>query len=162
MGTKQTGAKRPGAKRPGARSTHTEQPKPGKDDQRTLAFWAADCAARVLPCFEKLHPRDKRPRQALEALRAWARGDLRVGPVRTAALAAHAAARDAFDPAARAAARAAGQAAGTAHVAAHARAAGTYAVKAAIATASAAAAARELDWQQRQLPKRLWSFAFPA
>ena len=102
-----------------------------KLDQRSLAFWAADCAERVLPCFEKEYPEDDRPRQAIDAARAWALGEIKVGEARAAALASHAAARSADNPAARAAARAAGHAAATAHVAGHARHAANYAKKAA-------------------------------
>ncbi|WP_232436471.1 putative immunity protein [Paenibacillus rubinfantis] len=40
--------------------------------QRTLALWAADCAERVLACFEAERPEDLRPRLAIEAARAWA------------------------------------------------------------------------------------------
>lgn len=100
---------------------------------RSWALWAADCAERALPYFEKNCPKDDRPRKAIEAARAWARGEIRCGPARQAALAAHAAARDANEDAARAAARAAGHAAGTAHMAGHARHAAAYAVKAASA-----------------------------
>jgi len=46
---------------------------------RSLALWAADCAERVLPYFEEKYPRDDRPRKAIEAARAWARGEIRVG-----------------------------------------------------------------------------------
>jgi hypothetical protein len=109
--------------------------RPEKQDQKSLAVWAADCAERVLPHFEKKHPRDKRPRKAIEAARAWARGEIRCGAARAAALAAHAAARAADDPAARAAARAAGHAAATAHVPSHAPHAAAYAAKAAATAA---------------------------
>jgi hypothetical protein len=85
----------------------------------------------VLPLFESQFPNDDRPRKAIEAARAWARGEIRVGEARTAALAAHAAARDAAaHPAACAAARSAGHAAATAHVVTHARAVSLYADKA--------------------------------
>lgn len=99
-------------------------------NHRALALWAADCAEHVLACFETQHPDDHRPRQALEAARAWARDEIACGVARAAAFAAHAAARDADDPVARAAARAAGHAAATAHVADYARHAADYAVKA--------------------------------
>ena len=107
-----------------------------EQDHRALALWAADCAERVLPCFEAKYPRDDRPRKAVEAARAWARGEMAVSEARAAAFAAHAAARDAEDPAARAAARAAGHAAATAHVAGHARHASAYAATAAALSAS--------------------------
>jgi len=97
---------------------------------RSLAIRAADCAERVLPYFEAAHPEDGRPRQAIEAGRAWVRGEITTAAARAAAFAAHAAARNATDPAACAAARAAGHAAATAHVAGHARYAEAYATKA--------------------------------
>jgi len=37
-----------------------------KKDQKMLALWAADCAERVLPLFEKEYPKDPRPRKAIE------------------------------------------------------------------------------------------------
>ena len=135
-------------------------------DHRHLALWAADCAERVLPNFEEKYPKDDRPRKAIEAARAWTRGEIRVGLARVAAVAAYAAARDADDAAARAAARAAGQAVATAHMAAHARHAAAYAVKAviyaAVPTDAAAAIAAEHDWQYRHLPEHLRPLVFPA
>jgi len=107
-------------------------------DPRThisLALRAAESAESVLTHFEVRHPGDDRPRKAIEAGRAWARGELAMTKARTAAFAAHAAAREAGHPAARFAARAAGQAAATAHVAGHARHAEAYAAKAVAAAA---------------------------
>ena len=95
-----------------------------------LAMRAAAAAGHVLAHFEARHPRDERPRRAIEAAHAWARGELGVAGARAAAFAAHAAAREAMDPAACFAARAAGHAAATAHVAGHARHANAYAAKA--------------------------------
>jgi len=79
-------------------------------DHRSLALWAADCAGRVLPYFEGEHPGDDRPRRAIEAGQAWARGEIKVGEARAAAIAAHAA-REVDGAAAPAAARATGHAA---------------------------------------------------
>ena len=130
-----------------------------KQDQRSLALWAADCAEHVLPFFEEKHPQDDRPRKAIGAARAWVRGEIACGAARAAAVAAHAAARAADEGAARAAARAAGHAAGTAHMAGHARHAAAYAVKAATAAAVPAeagtASATERDWQCRRLSVNL-------
>ena len=96
-----------------------------------MAVRAADCAEAVLPLFERECPGDDRPRKAIEATRAWVRGEIGVGEARAAALAAHAAARAVRNcPPACAAARAAEHAAATAHVASHARAAALYADKA--------------------------------
>lgn len=132
-------------------------------NHKSLAVWAADCAERVLPYFEEKYPRDERPRKAIEAAGAWARGEMRVGPARAAAVAAHAAAREADEGAARFAARAAGHAVATAHMAGHARHAAAYAVKAvncAAASTSNAAAATEQDWQCQHLPEHLRSVVF--
>jgi hypothetical protein len=136
-----------------------------KQDQRLLALWAADCAEHVLSFFEEQHPQDDRPRKAIEAARTWARGEIKCGAARAAAVATHAAARAAEEGAARAVARAAGHAAGTAHMAGHAPHAADYAVKAAAAAVpneAAAATAAERDWQCRRLPKHLRPVVFPA
>ncbi len=102
-----------------------------EDQRRVLAGWVADCAERVLPLFQARAPHDPRPRDAIDGVRAFARGELRIGPVRALAAGAHAAARDVGDPSAVAAARAAGHAAATAHMAAHARGVPAYAAIAA-------------------------------
>ena len=120
-----------------------------------LALWAATCAEHVLPLFESVQPDDPRPRQAIEAARAWTRGELKM--MKTRALGGHAmgAARD-LSGAARFAAYAAGQAAVVAHVAAHELGAATYAIKAARAAASKgeseSAGRWECQWQREQLP----------
>lgn len=135
-------------------------------DHGSLALWAADCAEHVLPRFEEERPGDDRPRKAVEAGRAWARGGMKMGEARAAAFAAHAAAREADRAEVQAAARAAGHAAATAHVAAHAPHAADYAVKAAAQAADAtdpsAAAAEERDWQRQRLAEHLRPLAFPA
>jgi hypothetical protein len=119
-----------------------------KRDHKTLAVWATDCAEHVLPFFEDKYPKDNRPRKAIEAGRAWVRGELAVSEARTAAFAAHAAARDTNQNAARVAARAAGHAAATAHVAGHAVHAATYAARAA---SYAVDSAKEREWQYQHL-----------
>jgi len=129
-------------------------------DQRLLAIWAADCAERVLPIFEKVYLKDDRPRKAIEACRTWVRtGVFRMADIRKASLAAHAAAREAKENSAACfAARAAGQAVATAHVPQHAFGAAYYALKAVAAANSAKAEvkiAKELNWQSRRLPKNL-------
>lgn len=131
-----------------------------KQDQRSLATCAADCAERVLPYFEKAHPKDDRPRKAIEACRTWVRTEVfKMADVRGAPLAAHASAREAKeDNAACFAARAAGQAVATAHVPQHAFGAAYYALKAVAATDPANAeikVAQERDWQSRRLPRNL-------
>jgi hypothetical protein len=51
----------------------------------------------TLPLFEMQALGDPRPREALDGVRAFARGELRIGPVRALAASAHAAARDVAD-----------------------------------------------------------------
>ena len=104
-------------------------------DHHLLAQWAADCAEHVLPLFESVQPADPRPRQALEQVRAWTRGEVRMSESRAAGGHAMAAARPLHGPA-RHAAFAAGQAAVVAHVAAHELGAAAYAIKAASAAAT--------------------------
>ncbi|WP_239711674.1 putative immunity protein [Paenibacillus sp. 19GGS1-52] len=126
-----------------------------KCDHRTLVLWATDCSEHVLIYFEKENLTDNRPRQAIEAGRAWACGEIAMSEARTAAFAAHAAAREILEAAACAAARAAGHAAATAHVASHAVHAATYAAKAATYASDPADAnannAKERNWQFQQL-----------
>jgi len=124
-------------------------------DHRLLALWAAACAEHVLPLFEAVQPADPRPRQAIDQIRAWARGEIRMSESRAAGGHAMAAAR-VLNGAARHAAFAAGQAAVVAHVAAHEVGAAAYAIKAARAAAPAAeadsAGRLECRWQREQLP----------
>jgi hypothetical protein len=82
------------------------------EERRLIGRWAADCAERVLPLFEAKAPSDTRPRLAIEAVRAFARGK-RTGQLRALAWAA---AREVGDPVATAAARAACYAAATAYM----------------------------------------------
>jgi hypothetical protein len=82
---------------------------------RALGGWTADCAERVLPVYAKYAATDSRPRAAIEGIRVFAGGGKRTAQLRTLALSAFAAAREASDPAAAAAARAAGLAASSAY-----------------------------------------------
>jgi len=118
-------------------------------DHQLLAVWACECAEHVLARFESVRPDDDRPRLAIEAGRAWVRGELRMTDARKAAFAAHAAAREAGSPEAVAAARAAGHAAATAHVASHSRHAADY------AAAAAEDGVAERYRQTGRLPERL-------
>ena len=126
---------------------------------RLFVSWAADCAEHVLPLFTIRCPEDERPRRAIEVARAWSRGEATVGEARQAAFAAHAAARNVSDVAAREVARAAGHAVATAHMADHELDAAAYAIKA-VRLASPAAEAiaageRECRWQRERLPEAI-------
>jgi hypothetical protein len=126
---------------------------------RLLATWAADCAEHVLPLFSNQYPGDDRPWKAIEAARAWSRGEITVGEARAASVAAHAAAREADVEAARYVARAAGHAVATAHMADHAPGGAIYAIKAIKAASDKqnedTAVAQEHRWQKKRLPEEI-------
>lgn len=127
-------------------------------DHLLLALWAATCAEHVLPLFETERPADERPRNAIAAIRAWTRGEMRMWDARSAGGHAMAAAR-ALNGAARHAAFAAGQAGVVAHVAAHELGAAAYAIKAvraAVPDAECEAVGRaECRWQRDHLPAEI-------
>ncbi len=130
------------------------------EDQRLLASWAAKCAERVLALLENANPGDDRPSKAIEACRnRVSTGELRLAVIREAALAAHAAAREAQGHATACfAARAAGHAVATAHVAQHAAGSAYYALKAIVVSDPANAeerATRERHWQTERIPEQL-------
>jgi hypothetical protein len=82
---------------------------------RALGSWTADCAERTLSVYENYAHSDSRPRAAIEGIRVFAGGGKRTAQLRSLALSAFSAAREADDPAAAAAARAAGLAASSAY-----------------------------------------------
>lgn len=127
-------------------------------DHQLLALWAALCAEHVLHLFEVEQPTDSRPREAVEAARAWARGEMRMMEARARGGHAMGAARPLRGPA-RFAAYAAGQAACVGHVAEHDLGAAAYAIKAVqTADPSGLTAGRlERDWQRDQLPEQIRS-----
>ena len=120
-------------------------------DHHLLALWAALCAEHVLPLFEAVRRDDDRPRRAIEAARAWMRGELPMMRTRAAGGHAMGAARD-LSGAPRFAAYAAGQAAVVAHVAEHDLGAAAYAIKAVRAADGEPAGRDECRWQRAQLP----------
>jgi len=130
-----------------------------------IALWAASCAERALPIFEELRADDGRPRAAIAALRAWELGEIPMTACRTAAFAAHAAARDASEadaPAAVAAARAAGQACAVAHMFDHSPHAASYAAKA-VGLHGSGKIDRDAEraWQWENLGPELRTIGFP-
>ncbi len=103
---------------------------------RMFGLKAANEVERLLPIFENENPNDKRPREAMDAIKAWAQGKRKLGlaEVRKLSLDSHAAARDVKSDAAKFVAHAAGQAVGTWHVPTHALAAFGYAGRARVAS----------------------------
>lgn len=86
------------------------------DELRSLGGWAADCAERALTLFEARLSADRRPREAIEAIRVFGAGGNRTKQLRVVSLAALAAGREVEDPVAAAAARSAGYAAASAYL----------------------------------------------
>ena len=111
-------------------------------DLREVARYAAGSAQLVLEIFERAHPADSRPREAIEAAWAFAAGGARGKALRDAAWAAHKAAREAGSTAAGEAARAAMSAASAAYLHPLADA---HQVKHILGAAAYAARAAELD-----------------
>ncbi len=105
---------------------------------RLFALKSAQEAGRVLKFFENERPDDRRPRHAIEAIRAWGESKRKLGmkEVRKLSLDSHAAARESKTDAARFAARAAGQAVAVWHVPTHAMAVPMYVWKAIFANKS--------------------------
>ncbi|SOE02098.1 putative immunity protein [Blastococcus haudaquaticus] len=85
-------------------------------DLRAVTAFAAGSAQDVLALFETTHPGDRRPREAIDAARAFAGGGRRGKALRDTAWAALRAAREAGTPAAEHAARSAMAAAGAAYL----------------------------------------------
>lgn len=128
----------------------------GDADHELLALWAAQCAEHVLALFEAQQPSDTRPRDAIDAARAWARGEMKMMEARARGGHAMGAARP-LRGAARFAAYAAGQAACVGHVAEHDLGAAAYAIRA-VQTAHPSninAGRLERDWQRDQLPEQI-------
>lgn len=87
-----------------------------KADLRAVTGYAAECAEAALAIYESRQPDDPRPRDAIEAAWAFARGGERGKSLRDTAWAALRAARAADTPAANDAARAAMAAASAAYL----------------------------------------------
>jgi hypothetical protein len=125
---------------------------------RFLAAWAAACAGHVLRLFMQAGPQDNRPYNAIMQALAWSRGEITMTQARSAAFAAHAAARG-VSGAAKEAARSAGHAVAVAHMADHELGAAAYAIRAVRAAASAGqqdkAGCDECRWQRMQLPAEI-------
>ena len=86
------------------------------DDLREVTSYAAESAQEVLEIFERAHPADSRPRDAIDAAWTFARGGQRGKTLRDTAWAALKSARDADTAAAGDAARAATAAASAAYL----------------------------------------------
>lgn len=92
-----------------------------KQTHRALVLWALEYAEGLADRFEAKYPEERRPREAIDACRAWSQGEIKMPLAKKAIHAAHgAAAALADDPVYCALARAIGQAVSTVHVETHA------------------------------------------
>lgn len=128
-----------------------------KQKHRTLVLWSIECAERILQIFEEKHPQDKRPREAVEAAKAWACGKIKMPVAKKAAHATHNAATAVAkeDPAACAAARVMGHVVGTVHVETHAMGFVLYAITAFVYAAKQKDADNVIDKECNWLYDRL-------
>ncbi|NUS73137.1 MAG: exonuclease SbcC [Corynebacteriales bacterium] len=85
-----------------------------EQELREVTGYAAACARRALPLFETHQPTDSRPREAIEAAEAFAKGGKRTNELRQKAWAAYKAAQETTGEVAVAAARSASHAAAAA------------------------------------------------
>jgi Uncharacterized conserved protein len=120
-----------------------------KCEHKTLVSWACDCAEHTLWIFENETPKDLRPRQTIEAGRAWLKGEMTMWEARKFAFLAHASAREATSKAACYSARGCGHAVACAHVPTHAPVCAAYCVKAVGDVTGELNAERE--WQYERL-----------
>lgn len=123
-------------------STEADEIDLSMDELREIARYAAECATRALPIFEREVPADSRPRDAIETAFAFAAGGRRTNALRKSAWAAYRAALETRAPAAVDAAHAASQAAAAAFLHPLARA---HQVKHVLGAAAHAARAGEID-----------------
>jgi len=118
-------------------------------NEKTLWLFAADCAEHVLGIYERVYPKDDRPRKAIQTARDFANGLIDRDAIVNVANAYAAA----YAAAAYAAAHAAYAAASAAYAAAHA--AYAHATSAAAHAATSAASAAEKEWQFKRLKHSL-------
>jgi len=125
---------------------------PLKKEQHYLVItWACGCAEHVLHLFGEIP--DERLKNALVIAKEWAGGNASAGDAMKASAAAHAVARESFDPTAIAVARSVGHAVATAHMADHSLGAAWYALKAVKHAGQSPDAERR--WQDGLLPPEI-------
>lgn len=89
-------------------------------DHRAVVLWAFDLAAESMDQLAEKYPDERRPREALEAARAWAAGKVKMPLAQRKILDCHALAKEISCKADIAVCHAIGQACATVHTAGHA------------------------------------------
>ena len=89
-------------------------------NRRALILWALELAEETVRELEGRYPGDRRPREAVEAARAWAAGEIKMPLAKRAILDCHTMARGLTNPADIARCHAVGQACSVVHTEGHA------------------------------------------
>lgn len=123
-------------------------------NRRALILWALELDEETVRELEERYPDDHRPREAVEAARSWAAGEIKMSLARRPILACHAMARELTEPADIARCHAVGQACSTVHTEGHALGYPIYeltalARKQGLEDCREAVEARVLDYEQR-------------
>lgn len=92
----------------------------GEQNHRVMVLWALDFAEESIEKLEAKYPEEKRPREALEAVREWAAGRLKMRPAQRKILDCHAFAKEIDNKEDIATCHAIGQACAVVHTAGHA------------------------------------------
>ena len=92
----------------------------GEQNHRTIVLWALDLATESVTKLEEKYPDETRPREALEAARAWAAGDIKMRLAQRKILDCHAFAKEIDSKEDIALCHAIGQACAVVHTAGHA------------------------------------------
>ena len=91
-----------------------------EQNHRVMVLWALDFAARSVAQLEETYPNESRPREALEAARAWAAGKIKMRLAQRKILDCHALAKELDSREDIALCHAVGQACAVVHTAGHA------------------------------------------
>lgn len=89
-------------------------------NRRALILWALELAEETVCELESRYPGDCRPREVVEAVRAWAAGKIKIPLAKRAILDCHAMSKELADPADIARCHAVGQACSVVHTEGHA------------------------------------------
>ena len=90
-----------------------------KQEHRAVVLWALEFAAESVEVLEERYPEERRPRQALEAARAWAAGEVKMRLAQRAILDCHGLAKELDRREDIALCHAVGQACAVVHTAGH-------------------------------------------
>ena len=91
-----------------------------EQNHKTMVLWALDLAAESVAKLEEKYPDETRPREALEAARAWAAGKIKMRPAQRKILDCHAFAKEIDSKEDIALCHAIGQACAVVHTVGHA------------------------------------------